>query len=134
MKSMPFPSDSESHTKRRTLANDSIEPPWKRSGPTELPLMFFQIARLNGQVVSYAYCDLRELRLLSPGLLQLCIFGMEKYLITISGRHLTELANSLSLGKVKSILEVGPGSFEMREASPSIDKITIEELTGPSAG
>ena len=132
MKRMPFPSDSESALKSRTLANDSAEPPWKRCGPSEPPLMFFQIARLNGNVVSYAYCDLREMRLLSPGLLQLCILGMEKYLITISGRHLTELANMMSQAKVKSIVEVGPGTFEVPEASPSVDKITIEELTGPS--
>lgn len=130
-KRMPFPSDAK-NALSKSLANDSLEPPWRRAERHDQPLMFFHIERLNGNVVSYSYCDLRELRLHSPALLQLCIMGMEKYLVTISGRHLTDLADQISMAKIKSIVEVGPGTFELPEGGPSIDKITIEELTGPS--
>ena len=128
---IPFPSDAK-NALSKSLANDSSEPPWKKVGPSEPPLMFFHIERFHGDVRSYAYCDLREMRLHSPALLQLCILGMEKYLITISGRHLTDLANQIGQGKIKTIMEVGPGTFELPEGGPSIDKIEIEELTGPA--
>jgi len=131
MKHMPFPSDANSAL-NKSLANDSAEPPWKRIGPSEQAPIFFQIVRLNGNVISYAYCDLREIRQLSAGYLQLLVMGMEKMLITIEGRHLEELANQVGMNKIKTIEEVGPRSFEYPESCPSIDKITIEELTGPA--
>ncbi|NOY42777.1 MAG: hypothetical protein GXP26_13205 [Planctomycetes bacterium] len=95
--------------------------------------MMFQVRLSNGNIVSFAYCDLRETRLLSAGYLKLCLFGMEKYHITIEGRHLTDLANLIGMGKIKSLTELGPRTFEHPETCPSIDKITIETLTGPAS-
>lgn len=134
MKRMPFPSNSESALRNKSLANDSVQLPWKRTSPSDPPLIMFQIERSNGNVISYAYCDLRETRLLSPGYLQLLVFGMEKYQITIEGRHLTELASLIGMNKIKEMSETGARTFEYPESSPAIDRITIEELTGPSGG
>ena len=129
MKSMPFPKQSEPII-AKSSANDSVKLPWTRANHHEqLPLML-QIERSNGNVLRYAYCDIREIRLLNSGYLQLLIFGMEKYCITIEGRHLDELADQLGNAKIKSMVEYGPRTFHEPETSPAIDKITIEELTG----
>lgn len=132
MDRMPFPSKSESALRNKSLANDTAKLPWTRVNSSEPPLIMFQLQRNNGNLISYAYCDLRETRLLSPGYLQLLLLGMEKYLITIEGRHLTELANLIGMNKVKLLVETGPQSFEIPETSPAIERITIEELTGPA--
>ncbi len=92
----------------------------------------FQVQFCSGRIVSYAYSDLREIRFRDAGFLQLCLYGMEKYHITIEGRNLTELANLIGSGKIKSFVELGSRTFERAEESPSIDKITIETLTGPA--
>lgn len=92
----------------------------------------FRINRANGNVFSYSYCDLRETRLLSAGYLQVFIYGMEKYLITIQGRHLADFAVLLGMCRVKSFEELGRRTHDLPESSPAIDLITIEELTGPS--
>ncbi len=93
----------------------------------------FQLQFCDGRVISYAYCDLRETRLRDAGYLQLCLLGMEKYHITIEGRNLTDLANLIGTGKIKTLIELGPRTFERPESSPSIDKITVEALTGPAS-
>lgn len=130
MKRMPFPTSSESLLPQ-SMANDKAKLPWKRAGANDPPLIMFQIERANGNVVSYSYCDLRETRLLNNGYLQLLVFGFEKYCITIEGRQLAELASLIGMAKIKSMLELGPRTFDLPESSPAIDKITIEELTGP---
>ena len=136
MKHMPFPSNDDHPLSKaaKTLEEDTTEnkPPWKRISPTEQTPIMFQIHRSNGNVISYAYCDLRETRLLSAGYLQLFVFGFEKYVISIEGRHLKELADLIGLARIKSLTELGQRTFVRPESSPSIDKITIEELTGPT--
>jgi hypothetical protein len=131
MKRMPFPSRPEAMS-AKSSANDSAQLPWKRCHANDpLPLMF-QIQRANGNLVSYAYCDLRETRLLNNGYLQLLVFGFEKYCITIEGRQLAELASLIGMARIKSMVELGPRNFDLPESSPAIDRITIEELTGPT--
>ncbi len=115
-----------------TTEKSDNKTPWSRIKPTEPPPIMFQVQFCDGRVVSYAYCDLRETRLRDAGYLQLCLLGMEKYHINITGRNLTELANLIGAGKLKSFRELGPRTFELPESSPSIDKITIETLTGPA--
>lgn len=132
-KNMPFPTSSES-VLPSVLANDSGKLPWKRTSHSDGPLIMFQIERANGNILSYAYCDLREIRLLNKGYLQLMIFGMEKMCITLEGRHLGELAELMGSARVKTMTEYGPRTFHEPETSPAIDKITIEELTGPTGG
>jgi len=75
---------------------------------------------------------LRETRLLSAGYLQLLVYGMEKYLITIEGRHLNELATLIGMCRIRSLEELGQRTFIRPETCPAIDKISIEELTGPA--
>jgi hypothetical protein len=131
MSRLPFPSNENS---RASNAEDPIsaKAPWKRVNPSELPPIMFQVNFCDGRVISFAYCDLREMRLRDAGFLQLCLLGMEKYHINIIGRNLTELANLIGAGKIKSFTELGPRTFELPEANPSIDKITVETLTGPT--
>ena len=113
------------------LQGNSKEP-WKRIKATDPAPIMFQVQFCDGRVVSYAYCDVREIRLRDAGYLQLCLLGMEKLYITLEGRNLTELADLLGTGQIKSVAELGPRTFERPESSPSIDRITVEELTGPA--
>jgi len=131
MTHMPFPSN-ENALAGKSIAKESTQVPWKRASPSDPPLMMFQMQFYDGRIVSYAYCDLRETLLRDAGYLQLCLLGMEKYHINITGRNLTELANLIGAGKLKSFKELGPRTFELPESSPCIDNITIETLTGPA--
>jgi len=131
MTHMPFPSN-ENDFSNGSLTSDSVQAPWKRSNPSEPPPFMFQVQFSDGKIISYAYSDLRETRLRDAGYLQLCLFGMEKYHISIERRHLTDLADLIGQGKIKSLTELGPRTFDRPESSPSIDKITIEALTGPA--
>ncbi|WP_231993837.1 hypothetical protein [Pseudobythopirellula maris] len=127
---MPFPSNQNAIA---GLAEQRpLDAPWKRAAPTEPPPMMFQVRFRDGRVVSYAYADLRETRLRDAGHLQLCLLGMEKYCLTIEGRNLSELDALIGAGKIRSLEELGPRTFDRPEAAPSIDKITVETLTGPS--
>lgn len=129
MKHIPFPSNQNPLPKPDEKA--SPEAPWKRAGPTEAPPIMFQVRFRDGRVISYAYSDLRETRLRDAGYLQLCLLGMEKYCVTIEGRHLTELNKLIGAGKIKSLDELGPRTFDRPESAASIDVITVETLTGP---
>lgn len=130
MTHMPFPSNE--NPRPQLAVEKSLDAPWKRAAPTEPPPMMFQVRFHDGRVTSYAYADLRETRLRDAGHLQLCLFGMEKYHLTIEGRNLTELNALIGAGKIKSLDELGPRTFDRPESAPSIDSITVEALTGPS--
>lgn len=130
MKHMPFPSNE--NVMPNLASEKSLEAPWKRAAPTEPPPLMFQVRFRDGRIHSYAYADLRETRLRDAGRLQLCLFGMEKYCVTIEGRHLSELNALIGAGKIKSLDELGPRTFDRPESAPSIDSITVETLTGPS--
>jgi len=131
MKHMPFPSNENGLT-GKSIAKQPKQEPWNLTKPSEQQPNMFQVQLLNGNVISFAYCDLREARLLSAGYLRLCVYGMEKYHVIIEGRHLTDLAELISNCKIKSLTEMGLRTFEHPESCPSIDKITIETLTGPA--
>ncbi|WP_146575303.1 hypothetical protein [Botrimarina hoheduenensis] len=93
--------------------------------------MMFQVRFCDGRSISYSYCDLREIRVRDAGHVQLCLLGMEKTHVSVTGRNLSELAELISSGKIKSFSELGPRTFDRPESSPSIDKVTVETLTGP---
>ncbi len=131
MPRLPFPSNEGPHPVRGLTA-ERASVPWKRAGPTEPPPMMFQVRFLDGRVISYAYADLRETRLRDAGYLQLCILGMEKIHVSLAGRNLTELATLIGMGKIKSLEELGPRTFDRPETAPTIDTITIDVLTGPA--
>ena len=86
----------------------------------------------DGRVVSYACSDIREMQKRDAGHIELSVYGMEKHRLTIKGRNLNELFDLLQLGRIKSMTELGPRTFDYPEESPAIDSITIETLTGPS--
>ncbi|MEM1186717.1 MAG: hypothetical protein AAGI53_17165 [Planctomycetota bacterium] len=124
---LPFPSN-ENHQSAGIAAAHGA--PWKRVSPTEPAPLMFQVCFCDGCATSYAYCDLREIRFRDAGFLQLGLLGMEKLVISIAGRNLTELAELIAAGKLKSFTELGPRTFDRPETSPSIDKVTVETLTG----
>lgn len=126
---LPFPSNQNRRQAASSIATET-DTPWRRTSPTEPSPVMFQVRFCHGAATSYAYCDLREVRLRDAGHLQLGLLGMEKLLITIAGRNLTELAELIAAGKLKSFTELGPRTFDRPESSPSIDKVTVETLTG----
>lgn len=136
MTHMPFRNSASNENRigdqQLTDGSSDCDPPWELIKPSEPTPIMFQLQRANGNIFSYAYCDLREMRLLSAGYLQLFIYGMEKYLISIQGRHLTEFAKLMGMCRVKSFEELGKRTYGLPETSPSIDLVTIEELTGPA--
>lgn len=132
MAHLPFPSNENAQAVPSLLGQEGLNAPWKRSSPTEPPPMMFQVHFCDGRVISYSYADLRETRMRDAGYLQLCILGMEKYHLTIEGRNLTELANLLGMGKIKSLEELGPRTFDRPETAPTINSIRIDTLTGPA--
>ena len=126
MNQLPWPSNDPGRESDITPVK-----PWQKLTPGEIPPMMFQIRFRSGTIISYAYSDLRETRLRDSGFLQLSLFGMEKYQITIEGRHLDELATHIGLGKVRWLAESDDRDYRIPEASPAIEEITIEALTGP---
>lgn len=129
MSNLPFPSNENRANASRPFGSTS-KTPWQKITPTEGSPLMFQVRYCHGGATSYAYCDLREIRLRDAGFLQLGLLGMEKLLISITGRNLSELAELIAAGKIKSLTELGPRTFDRPETSPSIDKITVETLTG----
>lgn len=127
---MPFPSPSNENSRAEVKLAAKV--PWTKIKPGEPPPMMFQVLFHDGRVVSFAYSDLRETRMRDAGYLTLCIFGMEKYHITIEGRNLRELAEAIGSGRIKSMEELGPRTFERAEDEAAIDSIMIEAMTGPS--
>ncbi|WP_145207066.1 hypothetical protein [Planctomycetes bacterium TBK1r] len=128
---MPFPSNENLTIPRRTLATKATDYPWKKLSPGEPPAMTLQLIFGDGRVISYASSDIREMQKRDPGHLQIFVYGMEKYRITIEGRHLDDLFDLLQNSRVRSLTEMGPRTFDHPEDAPSIEKITVEALTGP---
>ena len=116
----------------QSIAKKEVKKPWQVALANEVPLMMFTLEMCNGTEVSYAYSDLRETRLLSNDYLQLGLWGYEKYLITIEGKDLKELAACIRKGTVKSIRELGLRTFDHPADLPAIDKIDVQTLTGPA--
>ncbi|TWT41392.1 hypothetical protein Pla111_31060 [Botrimarina hoheduenensis] len=130
MSSLPFPSNENARL-AAAADNKAAKPPWSRVKSTEPLPMMFQVRFCDGRSISYSYCDLREIRVRDAGHVQLCLLGMEKTHVSVTGRNLSELAELISSGKIKSFSELGPRTFDRPESSPSIDKVTVETLTGP---
>lgn len=131
MAGLPFPSN-ENAFGPNLVGSKGDEVPWTRTKANEPPPVMFRIRFCDGRVIGFAYSDLRETRLLHAGHLTLCVYGMEKYHLVIEGRRLADLAELISAGKIKSLTELGPRTFDRAEEAPSIDRITLETMTGPS--
>tara|TARA_R110002073_G_scaffold8027_19_gene44881 strand:+ start:18210 stop:18611 length:402 start_codon:yes stop_codon:yes gene_type:complete len=133
MKNMPFPSNENAATPLTIKSRTPLKTPWKKVGPGEPPPMMLQFITHDGRVKSFACSDIREMQKRDAGHVELSIYGMEKYRVAIEGRHLGELFDLLQMGRIKSMTELGPRTFDHPEESPAIDKITVETLTGPVA-
>ena len=84
-------------------ANDAganVKPPWQKIRPGEIPPMMFQLRFRCGEMLSYAYSDLRQIRFRDAGHVELGVMGMAKLQITIEGRNLGELAECLGSGLI----------------------------------
>jgi hypothetical protein len=134
MNQLPFPSN-ENWQSHSTVNGSDSKPqdskPWQRLNAGESMPMMFQLAFGDGQQSWFAYSDLREVRMRDKGFIQLFIFGIEKYTISIEGRHLSELATLLGMGRIKSIEESPRRSVCGPEKLPAIDKINVEVTPFP---
>ena len=130
MTHLPFPPNNNELPQR--LAEPSLaKPPWQRIKPGEMPPMMFQLRLHDGSRICYAYSDLRETRLRDSGQLQLLLWGLEKYQITIIGRLLDDLATEISLGRVRWLEESDPRAIDRPEDMAAIDEIQIEIMMAP---
>ena len=107
---------------------DGPRDPWKQLYDGDLPPMMFQLRFRDGSMASYAYSDLREIRCRDAGCVQLYLNAMRSLLITIDGRHLSELANLLSSAQVRWIDEVDPRDEGRPENAAEIVRISVEEI------
>ncbi|WP_430451103.1 hypothetical protein [Rhodopirellula europaea] len=111
---------------------DGIAPPWEPIRPSEVMPFMFRIQLAIGRMTAYAYSDLRTVDCPSPGEVVLSLYALEKIRITISGRHLVELAELLSSGRVRTLRQsTSQDLFHIAEESPAIESIVSETLTGP---
>lgn len=102
--------------------------PWHLIRTGEMPPVMFQLRFRSGEVISYAYSDLREIRFRDAGFVQLGIMGMTRVLVTVEGRHLRELSEGLGSGVVRWLAENDDRDLDRPESSPEITEISIEQL------
>lgn len=113
-------------------ANDpgeNIKPPWHKVRQGEIPPMMFQIRFRSGEIVSFAYSDLREIRVRNAGHIELGILGMAKIRIIVEGRNLGELAECLGCGLIRWMQEEDDREIDRPETSGCIATIQIETIT-----
>lgn len=130
---LPFPSNDRQPAMPVLASNKAALVPWECVQDKEGLPNFFRIRFHDGRRISFAYSDLREIRMIHAGHLVIGLYGMEKYHIVLEGRRLEELARMLEINRVKSLFEDGPRAFERDESKPAIDRCTVETLTGPYA-
>ena len=83
----------------------------------------------SGETISYAYHDIREIRVRDAGHIQLGLVSMAKLLITIEGRHLRQLGELIGTGLVRWVQETDERDVDIPEDQPSIASIVIERMT-----
>lgn len=130
MKSMPFPSNDDTHSILPPTKANAAEMPWQKLHPTAAMPLSFEVRVGNGVVETFPYSDFRGTKLLHAGYLIIRVFGMEKYHIIVEGRNLSELAKLLSLGRVQWFGETTVRELNAPESDPCITAIKIDELTG----
>jgi hypothetical protein len=104
--------------------------PWQSIQSGEMPPLMLQFRLQTGETVSYAYHDIREIRVRDAGSLQLGLVGLSRLLVTIEGRHLRELAELIGSGLVRWVQEADERADDLPEPSPCITSISIEKLEG----
>ena len=104
-------------------------PPWQSIQNGEMPPLMLQFRLRTGETISYAYHDIREIRVRDAGLIQLGLVSMSKLLITIEGRHLRELGELIGTGLVRWVQETDDRKVDVPEDQPSIESIVIERMS-----
>lgn len=126
MTHMPFPSNENWHGHAVQPVAKTEERPWQKLNAGEPMPMMFQVCFHDGRSVYYTYSDLREIRVRDAGFVKLLVFGVEKYEVSIAGRHLGELVTLMGMGRIKSLTENAERSFSLDDELPAIDRITVE--------
>jgi hypothetical protein len=91
-----------------------------------MPPMMFQLRLSSGEIISYPYSDLRQVRYRDAGYVQLHVLGIDRTVVTIEGRLLRELSEYLSRGLIRWIQETDERDVDIPESCPSIVRITVE--------
>lgn len=105
------------------LTTDGVA--WKEIQAGAMLPMMFQLHLWTGEVVSFPYADVRELRMRDAGRIELAVLGIENYRITITGRLLSGLAHLLSQGRIHSVHVADPRDVLRPEDMPTVDSIDI---------
>jgi len=103
--------------------------PWHRINGHEMPPMMLQLRLANGEMLSYSYSDIRQIRVRDAGYVQLFVTGFTQTVITLEGRLLTGLADDIGSGMIRWIQEAEERDIDMPETSPSIVSILIEPFS-----
>lgn len=131
MSQLPFPSANNNDA--QAPRSSRTGKPWELARTGDPPPSYLEIRFADGRSVQYAYCDIREICLRDAGCLSLRVLGFEKQVIRLEGRHLQELSRLIGEWRVKWLIEAGRRSYEIPEAEPCIDQVTIETLGTPLA-
>jgi hypothetical protein len=124
--SLPQPSNENE------FEDDTVDVPWSVIHPADPIPMMFSVDFSNGRSTCFAYSDLRVVDCISPSEIVLSLYSMEKTRLSITGRNLSELAHLLSLGQIVALHETEKADwFELSEAQPAIESVSVELLTGP---
>lgn len=102
--------------------------PYCKVRPHELPPMMFQVRLHDGQMISFAYSDLRKIWFRDAGHLELEVFAVDRTIITIEGRHLKELAGLFGLAMVRWVQEADRRDLARPESDPEIVRIDVQYL------
>ncbi|MFV0444760.1 MAG: hypothetical protein ACK5Q5_14405 [Planctomycetaceae bacterium] len=124
------PVESEIFQNRPRAVPPASPPPWQTIQSGEMPPLMLQFRFQSGETISYAYHDLREIRVRDAGMLQLGIVGLSRLRVTIEGRHLRELVDLIGSGLVRSVQETDERADDLPEQSPCITSIAIETIDG----
>ena len=100
--------------------------PWHRIQAHEMPPMMLQLRMANGEILSYSYSDIRQIRMRDAGYVQLFVAGFTRVIVTLEGRLLQSLANDIGGGMIHWIQEADERDMDIPENRPSIVSIQIE--------
>jgi hypothetical protein len=111
-----------------SLGPEEVELPWGRLRDDELPPLLFQLRLRDGTTICYPYSDVREVRCLNAGNIQIVVVGLEPLLITVAGRHLYDLADLFSRAAVTWVREADSRDLGKPESMPEIVGISVQTL------
>ncbi|MEO1530351.1 MAG: hypothetical protein AAFX06_33600 [Planctomycetota bacterium] len=108
------------------VSSETRDVPWQAIPESQLPPMMFQLRFRNGTCESFPYGDIRRIRCTDAGCIQLETFSSPRTLITIEGRHLSELNMLFSNALVCWVEENDMRACERSESLPTINRIQVQ--------